>query len=416
MYRIWYSTESFADYIINNTVLTNFDNVVKSRLYESDASKPKHFHTMPDHIRKILYLDACDLIVEKDNEPVFSIEISSEAGTGHNAFQRFARIAASVENNVPALYIYPEGVIITRKNAKPTWDKINPLIFKALDSVMSIYKIPTLLYYFPSDINEYLNMPEEAPNLSKKGLHYDNDIINYSGCPDSQSESMQNMFKSINEILRHTEESGVKNAKDKLLSNIIIREQQAFMQKEFYNKSNNKTIYEMSPLTAVERVKTEFLLKYLSKYEDTQYRIGELLKNREYTSIYKINAHFRGDPYPGAFAAIDYLISREGKTFEDRRDNLVLLFGKLYVDEINQTLNILNERNSTIKDFFNDVKNSSNHNLLQKNYDELVNYEIPRYLMQVRYGSTYSKAKHIRVFSYFADAILFPDGAIWRDA
>ncbi len=42
--------------------------------------------------------------------------------------------------------------------------------------------------------------------------------------------------------------------------------------------------------------------------------------------------------------------------------------------------------------------------------------EIPRYYMQVRYGSMFSKVKHIRVFSYFADAILFPDGALWRDA
>ena len=56
-------------------------------MYESDASKPSDFHKMPDHIRKILYLDTCDLIVEKDNEPVFSIEITTEAGTGHNAFQ-----------------------------------------------------------------------------------------------------------------------------------------------------------------------------------------------------------------------------------------------------------------------------------------------------------------------------------------
>ena len=61
---------------------------------------------MPDHIRRILYLDAPDLIVEHNNEPIFSIEITTEAGTGHNAFQRFSRIAASVENSVPAFYIY----------------------------------------------------------------------------------------------------------------------------------------------------------------------------------------------------------------------------------------------------------------------------------------------------------------------
>ena len=125
-------------------------------MYESDANNPTRFHTMPDHIRKILYLDAPDLIVEKDNEPVFSIEVTTEAGTGHNAFQRFARIAAAVENSVPAFYIYPEGAIITRKGSSPGWDEINPLIFHALESVMSVYEIPALLYYFPSDIATHL--------------------------------------------------------------------------------------------------------------------------------------------------------------------------------------------------------------------------------------------------------------------
>ena len=62
-YRVWFSTESFADYIIEHTELCN-RKIVKNYLYESDASKPKNFHTMPDHIRKILYLDAPDLIVE----------------------------------------------------------------------------------------------------------------------------------------------------------------------------------------------------------------------------------------------------------------------------------------------------------------------------------------------------------------
>ena len=117
MYRVWYSTESFADYIIAHTFLKN-EKPIKRKLYESDADRPRDFHSMPDHIRKILYLDACDLIVEKDNEPVFTIEVTTEAGTGHNVVQRFARIAASVENGVPAIYIYPEGAIITRKSEK----------------------------------------------------------------------------------------------------------------------------------------------------------------------------------------------------------------------------------------------------------------------------------------------------------
>ncbi len=73
MYRVWYSTESFADYIIDHTDLSA-EKPIKSYMYESDASKPRHFHSMPDHIRRILYLDAPDLIVERNNEPIFSIE------------------------------------------------------------------------------------------------------------------------------------------------------------------------------------------------------------------------------------------------------------------------------------------------------------------------------------------------------
>lgn len=201
MYRVWYSTESFADYVIDHTKLSKLPNIIKNKMYESDANNPTRFHTMPDHIRKILYLDAPDLIVEKDNEPVFSIEVTTEAGTGHNAFQRFARIAASVENSVPAFYIYPEGAIITRKGANPIWDRINPLIFHALESVMSIYEIPALLYYFPSDIESHLNTPHLSPNLAQKGLQYDPDIVNYPGCPKATSPSMVKMFEAIDEIL-----------------------------------------------------------------------------------------------------------------------------------------------------------------------------------------------------------------------
>jgi len=416
MYRVWYSTESFANYIIDHTSLSRYDDIIKNKMYESDANNPTRFHTMPDHIRKILYLDAPDLIVEKDNEPIFSIEVTTEAGTGHNAFQRFARIAAAVENSVPAFYIYPEGAIITRRNMSPRWDVINPAIFQALESVMSIYDIPALLYYFPSDITDYLNTPEEAPHLGQKGLKYDADLINYAGCPDSRDDNMVQMFNAINEVITSTEAHGVLAGRERLLRSIIIREQRNRMQEHFYAKANGRTIDDMSPVSAVQMIPSEYLINYLSIYEDAQYSIGELLRSRENTAVYQVNAHFRGDPYPGALAAIDYLRCREGKTFEDRRNNLILVFGKVEVDHRNHTINIINENNSSITDFFNDVKNSERHNLLTRDYDELENKDIPRYMMQVRYGSTYSKVKHIRVFSYFADAILFPDGSLWRDA
>ncbi|MCL2370135.1 MAG: hypothetical protein FWC80_02770 [Firmicutes bacterium] len=363
MYRVWYSTESFADYIIDHTLLSERE-VVKNKMYESDANNPRNFHSMPDHIRKILYLDAPDLIIEKNNEPIFSVEVTTEAGTGHNAFQRFARIAASVENQVPAFYIYPEGAIIVRQATNPRWDMINPAVFKALDSVMNIYDIPALLYYFPSDLRQYPNPnASSAPNIASKGLHYDSDIVRYSACPDSQSGEMINMFSALNEVITATESKGVHEGRQALLKNLIIRQRRDFMNEEYVKKSNDR-LESMSPLSATQMISSEYLLNYLSQYETNNYRVGELLRNRQNTVFYKVNAKFRGDPYPGALAAIDYMLCREGRTFEDRRNNLVLVFGDLTIDNLQRTLSIANVNDSSIQSMFSDVQNSERHNLL----------------------------------------------------
>lgn len=50
-YRVWYSTESFADYIIDHTCLKN-ETIIKRKMYESDANNSTNFHKIPDHIKK----------------------------------------------------------------------------------------------------------------------------------------------------------------------------------------------------------------------------------------------------------------------------------------------------------------------------------------------------------------------------
>ncbi|PIY12341.1 MAG: hypothetical protein COZ18_02260 [Flexibacter sp. CG_4_10_14_3_um_filter_32_15] len=358
-YRIWYSTESFADFIIANTNLKN-KIYTKKKMYESDANNSKNFHTMPDHIKKILYLDAPDLIIEIDHEPIFSVEVSTEAGTGHNVFQRFARLAASVENNVPSFYIYPEAVIITRQNTAPRWDKINPLVFKALDDVMSIYKIPSLFYYFPTD---YPHDAVTSPNLLKKGVKYDQNR-NYAGSPLATDSEMQLMFSAMNEIIGVVENQGVIRGRENLLNKRLIIDRRTFMNQEFIVKGGTMNT---SPLSATLKIPTQYLLNYLRKHENTHYQIGELLKSRNETIIYKVDAKFRGDPYPGALAAIDYLLCREGKSFEERKYNLVMVWGNLTIDNVNNTLNIISTK-STINDFISSVQASENKNILSKEY------------------------------------------------
>lgn len=311
---------------------------------------------------------------------------------------------------MPAIYIYPEAAIITRQNTLPKWDKINPLVFKALDDVMSIYKIPALLYYYPSDYRTHSNASTSA-NLRTKGILYDQNR-NYAGSPLGSDSEMQNMFVTMNEIISVFERHGIVKGREKLLGNRAVIARKSFMNQEYIRKGGNLN---MSPLSATIKIPTDYLLTYLSQYENANYSVGELLRSREETIIYKVNASFRGDPYPGALAAIDYLLCREGRSFEERRYNLVLVWSDVNVDDVNRTIELPSKKGK-VEDFVSAVQASENKNILSKNYNEIANHEIPRYYMQVRYGSTYSKVKHIRVFSYFADAILFPDGALWRDA
>ena len=59
--------------------------------------------------------------------------------------------------------------------------------------------------------------------------------------------------------------------------------------------------------------------------------------------------------------------------------------------------------------------NALRQDTLTKDYSNIKFEELPRYFMQLRFGSTFSKPKEIRVYSYFSDALLFPDGALWRE-
>ena len=102
--------------------------------------------------------------------------------------------------------------------------------------------------------------------------------------------------------------------------------------------------------------------------------------------------------------------------FEDRKYNLVLVWGKITINEDEKTLTVNCDKGTSINDFITDIKSCLSKNLLTKDYSQLKKSEIPRYYMQARYGSMYSKNKHIRVYSYFADAVLFSDGELWRDA
>ena len=330
-WRVWHSARSFAEYVIDNSILASQKESIEFRqLQESDASKSGGFHKVPDHIKKILYLDAADVIIEYNSNPIICIEETKEAGTGHNAFQRFARIAAAAENGVPALYLQPEAVIIDRVSKKKgqtiintKWDSINPLIFQAYHSVMEIFKIPALFFYYPSDYRQYMNHPEKSPNrIAHKGVK-----IDLNACPAEMDSEMQAFFEVVNTIIKNTIDG---QPVSKLVDKIVIRKRKQWLLKQFFDKQEGKDMYDMSPISATVTVPTSQLLGYLKNYTDVPIEdISELLSSRPESVIYQCDASFRGDPYPGALSALDYLLCREGKSYEDRRSNLILCFGSV---------------------------------------------------------------------------------------
>lgn len=412
--QIWYAGDArvFAEWITLHTHLKDREPEFKP-LAESDANKPKLFYRMPARIREILYLDAPDLIISVNNVPILSIEISTEAGTGHNAFQRFSRLAAAVEQGVPALYIYPEAVWVTRRDSNPRWDRINPLIFKTLCRVSAIFEVPAFLYFYPTEFRLGTNRIPANETLPK-GLRHDSDP-RFPGAPDPRSPDMRSLFRHVNGILELSEREGPRNAGRASLQTTWAA---AWLNKmEEYWRANGSAIEaNMSPLSSTIEVATSTLLAHLEAYADPRHDFGELLPSRDKTIIYHPTGRYRnqGDPYTGSLAAIDYLWCRTGPTYEDRDKNLAVAFGS--IEESGGKLRI--EGPASVTDFvtpIRDMYSSEARVLLNREYGDFRG-AIPRYMMQVRHGTTYTKRKDLRIYSYFCDALLFKDGALWREA
>lgn len=413
-FTVWYAGDSqiLGEWIVAHTALA--DQEVDFRpIAESDANKPSQFFRMPARIRDILYLDAPDLIVSCNHMPILSLEISTEAGTGHNAFQRFSRLAAAVERGVPALYIYPEAVWVTRRESPARWDRINPLIFHTLEKVMDIFEVPAFLYFFPSD---YAGSGNTPPGLdaNRKGLLLETDP-QFPNVPRPSDAEMRALFSHISHLVQ------LALGKDaSKVGQIALTEGWATMWRrkmsEYWKRETSAIERDMSPLTSTIEVSTALLLGHLEHFAGPRHDFGFLLPERSTTLIYQATGRYRhqGDPYTGALAAIDYLRCRTGTSYEDRDKNLVMAFGK--VDTSSDSLQI--EGPASVDDFVEPIHalySSENKVLLNRTYDQL-RRDIPRFMMQVRFGTTFTKRKDLRIFAYFCDAIVFPDGALWRES
>lgn len=317
-----------------------------------------------------------------------------------------------MEYDIPSIYIYPEAVKVYRANVSERWDPLNPLIFHALKKTSSLFEqVPALFYYYPSYYRSSDTVQNNEVNQINKGLKQNDDV------PEIDSE-MRAMFEAINMIIQ----KAISPTQTKLINERVIAARINYMEEEYMRKYDGRDIQSFSPLSATIKVPSSAVINYMrnnSGPDGTRYDFSNTIwTEREYTILYKVNANFRGDPYPGALSAIDYMLCRNGKTYEDRDYNLAMVWGDCTYYEDNNTLVINNPKSEqSINNFVEKVRsNNSNRSILHSEYRDLDFNKIPRYYMQVRFGSMFSKPKEIRVYSYFCDAILFNDGTLWRES
>jgi len=389
------------------------------RLYASDRSKD--FHTQPMRIKEILYLDQPDIILTKSElgheAPFASLEISEEAGSGHNGFQRFGRVAAAAERGVAAFYIYPEAIWVGRRKQGTltgTWDQINPNVYLSLERLMSVHGVPALLYHFPTDFAGDRHQPPGS-NASPKGQLYD---AHHAGCPSASDASMRNLVDDIDQVIKLAMGMPTIDVGRAFLTTTAAQDRRTWMMTQYANGLLRKPGDSLwSPVTAAVEIETADLLSHLSAYAGANHDFGDLLASRTHTVIYQADSAIRSDPYAGALAAIDYLLCGRGKTYEQREKNLVIAWGS--VSESEHGIQIAGR--ASVNDFVDPIRtlytSPTGPVKLGKTFSELKRKnDIPRYMMQVRYGTMFTKSKEARMFAYIADALLFEDGALWREA
>lgn len=77
-------------------------------MFDSLKKVPFGFeHRVPQSVKDLLLYDNPDIIVTRDDTPVFALERFSEVPTGHNVGQRFARAVRAAEWGVPFVFFFP---------------------------------------------------------------------------------------------------------------------------------------------------------------------------------------------------------------------------------------------------------------------------------------------------------------------
>ena len=94
-------------------------------------------------------------------------------------------------------------------------------------------------------------------------------------------------------------------------------------------------------------------------------------------------------------------------------------YSSIYKDYMSKIKVFIDAENVSVNDFMiavNRVRAPNRCLFAYDNFDDLsLRDNIARYYMQLNHSCRFTKRKDFRIYSVFADAILFKDGCFWKD-
>jgi len=377
MFKVWYhDNRTFAEYLIETTKLNEHDPEIER------ISTGRDFANNPDMIQKILYLDMPDAVVTYGfpEKPILGIEFCAEAPSGHDIFQRVARVAASASFGTAFAFIFPEKKWVVR-TIGGRWDNYNPLVMRALMHISRFHKVPSLSFFWEAD---------RLTGIEAEGfLRVDE---NYENMPDRRSEEMKNFTKFVNLTIDYVLQN--RDFREMMFDPFIL-EREAWMWEKYHQRYRSRpNIFRWSPLTSCRKIETSELISLIEEVTGRRPNLPHYVSEREETIIYEPGTRqFRSDPYSGSLVGIDYLMCRRGETVRHRHRNLAMRFRNVSFAKMQEM-------------FVRYYRDRCPFNPGQ--------VEIDRYLtLHLKDGCRYTKQKELRIYCYIADLLIFRDAALY---
>ena len=383
--KVWHAdNETSADWLIAGSRLAG----VTWEKHLIPAPGSAAFMNAPEVMKQILRLDAPDLLVTVDRKgadvPAISIELTKTTPQSQHAKQRFPRLVAAAEANVPAIYVIAERKAAVGPKGT-VYYRLGEDLYYGASKLHTINGIPVFIYHWPDHEGDLLDDPT------------------FPGQPLQAHRSIRGAFRTIDTAVKHILDGG--SPKDLYKEAWIASEQRrhsAIARKAKVAVSNYTTLTEINTSDLEEFLATNTRMSS-SRIRKTLGALPHRIHLRPRSLVFRPGGRLfdhAGDPYVGMLAFFDYAFCRSGRSVEDRAVNLIHMPVKEEVAELTSEFA------------------PAGYHAYWKDKCPFGSADVPdvdaqfRISHHLQYGCVFAKKKPMRIMGYFADMLVFQDAIL----